>query len=305
MNAPQANPSVGLIGLGAMGGAVARRLLASGINLTVHDVAPDAMAALSELGAATAPNAADLAATDIVLVSLPNDDIVEDVLVRQGLLAHLTGTVVVELSTILPDTMHRIAAEATKHGVEVVDSPVSGGPNEALSGKLVLMVGADPAVLAKVEPVISQIGTLRHVGEVGAGKAIKIVNNMMSMGNVALASEAFALGVQLGLEPTRLYEILSVSGGASTQFVKRAPYVLENDYTARFAVSLAEKDLRLALAVGHHAKLPLPIAAQVHQIYEMGVATGVGQEDAVAVFKLYEQWGRAGRPALAGGDDVR
>lgn len=305
MNGPQDRPTVGLIGLGAMGGAVARRLVASGVDLTVHDVSPNAMAAIAELGAKTAPAAKDLAATDIVLVSLPNDDIVEEVLVRQGLLAHLSGKVVVELSTILPDTMHRIDAEAAHHGVETVDSPVSGGPNEALAGKLVLMVGAEAAVLEKVEPVISLLGTLNHVGPVGAGKSMKIVNNMMSMGNVVLASEAFALGVQLGLEPTRLYEILSVSGGASTQFVKRAPYVLDKDYTSRFAVGLAEKDLRLALAVGHHAKLPLPIAAQVHQIYEMGVATGIGQEDAIAVFKLYEQWGSAGRPSAAGDGDVR
>lgn len=304
MTGPQDRPTVGLIGLGAMGGAVARRLLTSGVDLTVHDVSPRAMDALAELGARTAPAAQDLAATDIVLVSLPNDDIVEDVLVRQGLLAHLSGKVVVELSTILPDTMHRIAAEAAQHGVETVDSPVSGGPNEALAGKLVLMVGAEPSVLEKVEPVISLIGSVSHVGPVGAGKSIKIVNNMMSMGNVVLASEAFALGVQLGLEPKRLYEILSVSGGASTQFNKRAPYILDEDYTARFAVGLAEKDLRLALAVGHHARLPLPIAAQVHQLYEMGVATGIGQEDAVAVFKLYEQWGHAARGTATGAGDA-
>lgn len=304
MNASQAHPTVGLIGLGAMGGAVARRLLASGVDLTVHDISFDAMAAIAALGAKRADAPKDLAAVDIVLVSLPNDEIVEEVLVHERLLSYLSGKVVVELSTILPQTIQRIDVEARAHQVGLVDCPVSGGPNEALAGRLVLMVGAEPGPLTQVEAVISHLGTLNHVGPVGAGKSIKLVNNMMSMGNIVVASEAFSLGVQLGLDPARLYEILSVSGGTSGQFVKRMPYVLANDFSARFAVALAEKDLRLAMAVGHSVKLPLPIAAQVHQIYEMGVANGLGHEDQIAVIKLYEQWAAGGRPSAEGAADV-
>lgn len=284
------SPTVGLIGLGAMGGAVGRRLLECGVDLTVFDISAEAVAALTELGARSVSTPELLTSTDIILVSLPNDDIVRDVLVTRGLLDQLSGKIVVELSTILPDTMRALDEIATKAGVTMVDSPVSGGPNEALAGKLVLMVGCDAAVLEQVRPVIGHLGAVEHVGAVGDGKVVKLVNNMMSMGNIVVAAEAFSLGTRLGLDPTRLYEILSTSGGRSGQFVKRMPYVLEGDYHARFALSLAEKDLRLALAMGHGATFPLPVAAAIHQMYEMGVAAGVGGEDQIAVIKLYDRW---------------
>jgi 3-hydroxyisobutyrate dehydrogenase len=281
---------VGLIGLGAMGGAVGRRLLESGVDLTVHDISAAAVESLTALGARAVDTAEELASADVILVSLPNDDIVEGVLLGDGLLKHLSGKIVVELSTILPETIRGIHDVAREHDITLIDCPVSGGPGEAMDGKLVLMVGCEPHDLEAVRPIIEPLGSVEHVGPVGAGKVVKIVNNMMSMGNLVVAAEAFSLGTRLGLDPTRLYEILSTSGGRSGQLVKRFPYVLANDYHARFALSLAEKDLRLALSMGHAAKFPLPVAANIHQMYEMGVALGTGDQDQVAVIKLYDQW---------------
>lgn len=290
-------PKIGLIGLGAMGGAVGRRLLEVGLDVTVHDISPDAVKTLTDLGATAVSTPAELASADVVLVSLPNDAIVQDVLVTQGLLTHLRGKTVIELSTILPETIHAIDEVAKANDVTLVDCPVSGGPGEALAGTLVLMVGCEDADLETVRPVIKHLGAVEHVGPVGAGKVVKIVNNMMSMGNLVVAAEAFSLGTRLGLDPTRLYEILTTSGGRSGQFAKRIPYVLADDYHARFALSLAEKDLRLALAMGHAAQFPLPVAANIHQMYEMGVAAGTGGEDQVAVIKLYHQWSTGGQAA--------
>lgn len=294
MNTSDESVKVGLIGLGAMGGAVGRRLLQSGVDLTVYDISEAAVATLTALGARAVDAPEDLASTDVILVSLPNDDIVESVLLGNGLLKRLAGKTLVELSTILPETIRGIHDVAREHDITLIDCPVSGGPGEALNGKLVLMVGCESPELEAVRPIIEHLGAVEHVGPVGAGKVIKIVNNMMSMGNLVVAAEAFSLGTRLGLDPERLYEILSTSGGRSGQLIKRFPYVLADDYHARFALSLAEKDLRLALSMGHSAKFPLPVAANIHQMYEMGVALGVGDQDQVAVIKLYDQW--AARP---------
>lgn len=287
---------VGMIGLGTMGGAIATRLVQAGLQIRVFDVDSDAVASLAEVGATPVASAAELTGCRLLLTSLPNDAIVEDVLVKQGLLDEVPGAILVELSTILPTTMLRIAERAEQVGVRVVDCPVSGGPNEALAGKLVLIVGAGAEVLDEARPALEPLGTVEPVGPVGAGKALKLVNNVMSMCNVAVAAEAFTLGTSFGLDPQRLYEVLSTSGGRSGQFVKRIPYVLERDFHARFAITLAEKDLRLAIEMAHELTTAMPVAAGVHQLYEQAIGQGMGGEDQMAVIKLYEQWSSAVGP---------
>lgn len=288
--------SVGIIGLGAMGGAIATRLIEAGVGIRVFDVDQDAVARLAKKGATPVASVADLTDCRLLLTSLPNDAVVEDVLVTKGLLNEMRGATLLELSTILPGTMFRIADRAEQAGVRVVDSPVSGGPNEALAGKLVLIVGAVAEVVDDVRLVLEPLGTIELVGSVGAGKAMKLVNNVMSMCNVAVAAEAFTLGTSFGLDPQRMYEVLSTSGGRSGQFVKRIPYVLERDFHARFAITLAEKDLRLAIEMAHELTSAMPVAAGVHQLYEQAIGQGMGGEDQMAVIKLYERWSSANDP---------
>jgi 3-hydroxyisobutyrate dehydrogenase len=177
-----------------------------------------------------------------------------------------------------------------RHDVAVVDCPVSGGPGEALAGKLVELVGADDAALARVRPVLEALGTVEHVGAVGHGKTVKLLNNLMAMGNIVVAAEAFTLGVKLGLDRDDLFDVLSRSGGRSFHFLKRFPYALADDYSARFAVRLGEKDIRLGLELAHDADYPMPTASIVHQIFEMARAKGLGNEDVVAVLKVFQEW---------------
>jgi 3-hydroxyisobutyrate dehydrogenase-like beta-hydroxyacid dehydrogenase len=117
------------------------------------------------------------------------------------------------------------------------------------------------------------------------------VNNVMSMGNLAVAAEAFTLGTKLGLDPGRAFEVLSRSGGRSHQFVKRMPAVLAGDTTARFALGLAEKDLRLALEMAHGVPAGMPITGAIHQVYELARAAGLGERDAAALVELYTSLG--------------
>lgn len=286
--------SVTVIGLGAMGGSVARRLVESGIDTGVHDISPDAVTRLVAVGArAVDPALGTLG--DFVLTSLPDDRAVTGALLDSGLLSRLSGRVLIELSTILPATMSLVAERAREHDIAVVDAPVSGGPAEARAGSLVLLAGASSSDLNRASPVLNVLGTVEHVGDVGQGKAVKLVNNVMSMCNVAVAAEAFALGTTLGLDAERLYDVLRRSGGRSHHFTKRIPYVLANDYSPRFSLNLGEKDLRLALQLAHDEGYVMPTASMVHQIFEMGRAQGLGGEDAIAVLKIFEDWASSDR----------
>ncbi len=285
--------STAVIGLGTMGGAVAERLVARGFPTLVHDIEPAAVARLTGLGA-TACDPAGAGAADVIITSLPNDRIVRDALIGSGVLKSWAGRVLVELSTTLPDTVEAVADAARPHGVAVVDCPVSGGPGEALAGKLVQLVGADEDALERARPVLEALGSIEHVGAVGHGKTVKLLNNLMAMGSIVVAAEAFTLGVRLGLDRHELFDVLSRSGGRSFHFLKRWPYALADDYHARFAVALGEKDIRLGLELAHESGYVMPAASIVHQIFEMARAKGLGNEDVVAVLKVYQEW--AGLP---------
>lgn len=285
---------VTVIGLGVMGGSVAQRLVDSGIDTRVYDISSEAVERLVSAGArAVDPHSGDLG--DFVLTSLPDDRAVTAAVLDSGVLTRLSGKVLIELSTILPATMSLVAARAREHDVAVIDAPVSGGPAEALQGSLVLLAGASSSVLHRASPVLNLLGTIEHVGDVGQGKAVKLVNNVMSMCHVAVAAEAFALGTTLGLDAERLYDVLSRSGGRSHHFTKRIPYVLAGDYSPRFSLDLGEKDLRLALQLAHDEGYVMPTASIVHQVFEMGRAQGLGAEDAIAVLKIFEGWASGGR----------
>lgn len=299
-------PTVGIIGLGAMGGAIAERLVRSGFALTVYDINDAAVDRLVGLGAKRG-TATSVASRDVLMTSLPSDAHVKEVLIDNGSLAALGQGTLIELSTILPETMQQVAELATKTGARVVDSPVTGGPYEAMDGQLGLLVGAEDEDVERVRPILEAIGRIERVGGVGRGKAIKLVNNTMSMGNMVVAAEAFTLGLKLGLEPEQMFDTLSRSGGRSLAFTKRVPYALAADFSPRFALYLSEKDLRLALSMAHGIGFPMPVAAVIHQMYEAGMAKGLGQEDMVSVLKVFGDWevqpeAPADNPAKPNGD---
>ncbi|HKF77330.1 MAG TPA: NAD(P)-dependent oxidoreductase [Candidatus Dormibacteraeota bacterium] len=282
--------AVGVVGLGVMGRALSRRLLATGHEVRGHDVSPEATRQAAALGVEPTSLEA-LTDLEMVLTSLPDDDVVSAVLQPPGgLVARLRqGATIVELSTVLPRTVRAADAAARLRGVRLVDCAVSGGPAEAASGSLVLLVGARDEDLERARPLLESLGTIQHAGAVGDGKTVKLVNNVMTMGNVLIAAEAFTLGVRSGIEPRRLFQILAASGGRSHHFLKRFPYLLDRDFEARFSLRLGEKDLRLALALAEEAGAALPATAVVHQLYRSAIALGSPEEDIVAVARFYER----------------
>ena len=287
-------PTIGFVGMGTMGGQMARRLAVSGYRVTGYDVDADRARRAQEGGIALAKSPAGAAeAADVVLSSLPDPAAVRRAyLGADGVLAKVRrGMTLVDVSTIDPDTWREVAAAAQTAGVDCLDAPVSGGPAEAGSGKLVFIVGGDAAVLERCRPVLLTLGTdVHHVGPLGSGQVVKIVNNVMSMGNVAVAAEAMVLGVKAGVDPQRLFDILSTSGGRSHHFLKRFPNVLAGDFTPHFSIALSRKDVSLALALAAKLEMPMLVASTVRQVYEAAHAQGLGQLDMAGVTRLYEQW---------------
>jgi 3-hydroxyisobutyrate dehydrogenase-like beta-hydroxyacid dehydrogenase len=285
---------IGFVGLGTMGGPMARRLAAQGHQVAGYDV-DAARAALAREGgvtpAASPGGAADNA--DAVLSSLPDPAALRRAyLGADGVLSTVkAGATLLDLSTVDPDTWREVAAAARVKGVDCLDAPVSGGPAEAGSGKLVFLVGGDGAVVERCRTLLLTLGTeIHHVGPLGSGQIIKLVNNVMSIGNVAVAAEAMVLGVKAGMDPQRLFDILSTSGGRSHHFLKRFPNVLTGDFTPYFGIALSRKDIALALGMAAKLEVPMFVASTVRQVYEAAHAQGFGQLDMAAVTKLYEYW---------------
>jgi 3-hydroxyisobutyrate dehydrogenase-like beta-hydroxyacid dehydrogenase len=290
---------IAVIGMGQMGSGMARRLIAQGLDVVGYDIATQTRQALANEGLAIAGSAHDaVSGRTLVMTSLPDPAAIRAAWLGAGGLVETVapGSLILELSTIDPVTMREVAAAAAARGIEVVDCPVSGSPAEAAEGQLVLIVGGEEAAVKRAEPILKLLGpTWRHTGPVGTAKVVKLVNNMMSMGNVLVAAEAFALGVAAGVAPEKLFEVLSVSGGRSHHFLKRFPWVLEGSYEPGFKMELGEKDMALALELGRAMRMPTPAASMVREVMAMALSEGYRGQDIVATHDMYKRWAEKGK----------
>jgi 3-hydroxyisobutyrate dehydrogenase-like beta-hydroxyacid dehydrogenase len=287
---------VAVIGMGQMGSGMAGRLRESNVDVVGYDISADQSARLASEGFRMASSIAEaLADRTLVLTSLPDPKSVTSAwLGADGIVANAAkGTLCIELSTIDPQTMRQVADAAAARGISVVDCPVSGSPKEARAGKLVVIAGGAQADVERAEPIFKLLGTeWKYTGGVGTAKVVKIVNNMMSMGNVLVAAEAFALGVAAGVEPQKLYDVLSVSGGRSHHFTKRFPNALKGDFSPGFKMELGEKDLALGIELGRMMHMPTPSASTARELYALALTQGFRGQDIVSLLKMYENWAK-------------
>jgi 3-hydroxyisobutyrate dehydrogenase len=290
---------IAFIGLGTMGGPMALNLQAAGHDLVVHDVAPDAGAALLEGGARWADSPADAARdAQLVLTSLPGPKEVEQVaLGEQGIgQGAPRDAIYADLSTSSPTLIRRIHALLGERGIHVLDAPVSGGPIGAQRGTLQIMVGGDEAIFERARPALLAIGDkVSHIGEIGAGAIAKLVHNTMSYSAGLAIAECLTLGVKAGVNPEKLLE--AVRGGAYGQgymLSYRVPEVVfKADYdNPRFALELARKDVGLATELARELNVPMAVASLAEQALMEGLARGWARKDSSATFMLQEE--RAG-----------
>lgn len=289
---------IAVLGMGQMGSGMAGRLAEAGHDVIGYDINPATRAALAASGMAMADSIkAALDGREIVLTSLPDPKAVQAAWLGEGgLVASAeSGSLCIELSTIDPQTMREVGEAAAARGLDVVDCPVSGSPAEARLGKLVLIAGGERQVVDRASPIMLSLGeTWKYTGGVGTAKVVKLVNNMMSMGNVLIACEAFALGTAAGVEPEALYDVLSVSGGRSHHFTKRFPNALRNNFDPGFKMELGEKDLALAIDLGRATKMPTPGASTVRELFALALSEGYRGRDIVALLQMYQEWAKRG-----------
>ena len=264
---------LGYIGLGNMGAPMAKRLVEWPGGVTVFDVRTEAMTPLAELGASLADSVADVAAADIISITVLNDKQVREVVAE--LAAHAKpGTVIAIHSTISPETAVELAADLQPKGIHVIDAPVSGGGGAADKGELAVMVGADREVYEQIKPAFKQFASMViHAGEPGAGTRMKLARNMLTFTGYAAACEAMKLAEAAGIDLAQLGRVVrhtdALTGGPGAIMVREDMSTLAPDHWLHDAFThtrgLGEKDLSLALALGEATGTDLPLAELAFQ----------------------------------------
>jgi L-threonate 2-dehydrogenase len=284
---------IGVIGLGIMGGAMARNLLADGIEVVGYDPAEEAAAEFGAAGGKLASSALEVGrAADLVLVSVPSSAALRSVVREQGLEdASRPGLVVIEASTLpLIDKEDARATLAVNGGV-VLDCPISGTGAQAANRDLVFLASGEATALAIARPLMDRLGrVVKEVGPFGAGSKVKYVANLLvSIYNVATA-EAMVLASMAGLDPAMVFEVLYDSAATSRIFQLRAPFMIDGVYepaTAR--VSMFVKDLDVISSFANSLSCPTPLLSAIRPIYAAAVAQGMSDLDGAAVHAVIEQ----------------
>lgn len=284
---------IAVIGVGQMGSAMAERLTEKGYDVLGFDIDPQTRARLEARGVPVTDRLSEaLDGRSLALSSLPNPAAMRAAFLgEQGAFALAgRGTTFLDLSTVDPATMTDLDREARRLGHRMIDAPVSGSPVEAREGNLVLIVGGERALIDEVLPILEHLGKdWHHTGEVGTAKVVKIVNNVMSMGNVLVAAEAFSLGTAAGVAPQVLFDVISNSGGRSHHFTKRFPSALKANWDPGFKMELGEKDLALGIELGRSLKKPTPAASMVREMFSIALASGYEGKDIVSLLDMYDK----------------
>ncbi len=285
--------AVGFIGLGNMGGPMALNLAKNGFALVVHDIDPVKVERLRARGAKVADSAKDVAAASArTIVMVETTAQAESVIAgAHGIIqAAGSGHIVICMSTIDPFAVRRLGVQLAARGIAMLDAPVSGGTVRAASGELSVIAGGAADTFEACRDVFKAMGTnLFHVGDLGQGLAMKLVNNMLGqVGRVAIA-EALILGVKAGLDPQTIYDVVRVSTGTSHAFETGVPKILRRDFSPGGTVDITFKDQELQTAFAKQLGVPLFLANVTQQLYQTARAAGLNKEDGLAVIKILEQ----------------
>lgn len=296
MSEPASGTStVGFIGLGHMGHNMALRLLDCGVPLLVTDANPDAARSCIDAGATWAPDAATVArGCTLILSSLPGPAQVESVsLGANGLLEGLQpGTLYIDLSTSSPTLIRRIDEAFGARGSRAIDAPVSGGEQHCRTGTLTIFMGGDADVTDRAKAILDHLAkNLVHVGPLGSGAIVKILNNAVGLSTLSLLSEVISLGVKAGCDHRSLYEALRQGAyGQGLYLTHMLPEVaFRHKYDPpSFALTLGRKDLGLAVDLGRELQVPMPLVSSVEQGAIEMMARGHAEHDAAIIFSLQE-----------------
>jgi len=292
----QSNAEIVFIGLGHMGLPMAQNLVKAGFSVSGHDLVPAAVEKLLAVGGRTSADAMqEVAGAKVVITMLPASRHVEALyLGDNGILAHVAaGALLVDCSTIAPESSRKVAAAAAERGCAMLDAPVSGGTNGAAAGTLTFMVGGETASFERARPYLEKMGkAIFHAGAAGSGQTVKVCNNMLLGIQMIGTCEAIRLGLANGMDPKVLSEIMSKSSGRNWVLEVYNPYpgVMENtpashDYQGGFGVDLMLKDLGLAVENAQQTGTTVALGQLARALYQQHSESGAGALDFSSILR--------------------
>jgi 3-hydroxyisobutyrate dehydrogenase-like beta-hydroxyacid dehydrogenase len=286
---------VGFIGLGIMGSRMAANLVRAGFDLTVWNrTASTAQAWAARHGAAVAASPQALASNSDVVISMVVDgDQVESVLLGDEGAGHGAGLLCVDMSTIGPSAAKRIANRLEDRGVSFMDAPVTGSSPKAEDGTLTIMAGGEKQDFERARPMFDAMGELIvHVGSVGHGQLVKVINNAVAAANAAVAAEALLAGARAGADLDALVQVIGAGSGASAMLDLKQGPMRAHDFTTLFKLAHMLKDLRLCLEEARAAGVRTPMIEATEDILAAAHERGLGEQDFAALLEVVED--RAG-----------
>ncbi len=288
-----ATKKIGFIGLGIMGSHMAANLVRAGYDVTGYDVVPASVEKLLQAGGKPAPTIAEaVAGAEVVITMLPDSPQVAEVVLGAGgvLESAPAGVLLIDMSSIAPETSLEVAGAGAERGVRVLDAPVSGGEQGAIKASLSIMVGGDEDVFAEARPIFEDLGrTIVHVGGHGAGQTVKAANQLMVAGIISLVSEAIVLLEASGVDGERGLEVLAGGLAGNRILDLKASTMLGREFTPGFRIDLHHKDMGIALSAARAAGVALPVTGLVAQLVSAARAMGHGSLDHSALLKVVEE----------------
>jgi len=283
---------VGVIGLGAMGGGMAKSLRRAGHTVHVFDVRKDAAEAFAAEGGTSHASAAELAAQcDVVVSVVVNAAQTEDLLFGVGGVAQAMSkrSVFVMCSTVDAGWSAALEGRLAERGLLYLDAPISGGAAKAAAGQITMMTAGRPEAYEQCGALLDAMAAkVYRLGDrAGAGSKVKVINQLLAGVHIAAAAEAMALGLREGVDAAALYEVITHSAGNSWMFENRMAHVLAGDYTPLSAVDIFVKDLGIVLDLARASKFPLPLSSTAHQMFMQASTAGFAKEDDSAVIKIF------------------
>ncbi len=284
--------AIGFIGLGIMGHGMAANLLRAGFPLTIWNRTRSRMDELMAAGARAGESPADVARhSEIIITCVSDTPDVRVVILGDAGVIHgaRAGSLIIDMSTISPQATREIAAALAEAELHMLDAPISGGSEGAVNGTLSIMVGGEAAQVERARPAFEVMGkTVTHVGEIGAGQTVKIVNQILVVGNMLAASEAMLMAQAGGLDLRKALQAVEAGAAGSWMLSNRAPQVFARDFRPGFTIDLQQKDLRLALEAAEQLGVPLLATSLIHQLYKTLQLQGLGGEGNHALVKALE-----------------
>ncbi|MFN8442173.1 MAG: NAD(P)-dependent oxidoreductase [Caldilineaceae bacterium] len=273
---------IGFVGLGIMGRGMTRNLLKAGYKVHVWNRTASRMDELAADGAIVSASPADVAAKSDIIITCVSDtpDVEAVILGENGVIQQAkAGSLVIDCSTISPQATRDLAAKLAEKGIRFLDAPLSGGSEGAAKGTLTIMIGGDAADLQRAMPVFQAMGkTITHVGPTGAGQMVKLVNQILVVGNCLAMCEAMLFAQAGGLDLQKTYEAVSPGAAGSWMFTNRAPQIMRRDWRPGFTIDLQQKDVRLVLEAADQLGVPLMGTGMIFQLYRTLQQMGLGDK---------------------------